>query len=272
MTSASNFVGDLFERTRNGRVGAVLAVSVACITHVALASYTPAAHSVRPPMEPPLELEFVAEEPPPPPPPIPEPIPEPPSVEPVLRAPAAAKPVPTPAAPPPPPAAAPAVVTAKEIEPAQASADMLDFTSDPTATQLSSGVVAVGGKGDRGVRTASLSTPQVTTTRPAAGGGGGEELTQLGDLSRKPSLGADDPCRGFFPSGALDNSAKVAIMVVIKKDGSVKSTSLVNESPAGQGFGAAAQACMKKQRFVPALDRQGQVAATAMRVNVRFNR
>lgn len=270
MTSASNFVGELFERTRNGRAGAVLAVSVACMTHVALASYTPDAHSVRPPMEPPLELEFVTEEPPPPPPPLPTS--EPPVVEPAPRAPAAAKPVAAPAAPPPPPAAAPAVVTAKELEPAQASPDMLDFTSDPNATALSSGVVAVGGKGDRGARNASLAAPQVTSARPAVAGGGGEELTQLGDLSRKPSLGVDDPCRGFFPSGALDNSAKVSLMVVIKKDGSVKSTSLANESPAGQGFGAAAQACMKKQRFVPALDRQGQLAATAMRVNVRFNR
>jgi TonB family protein len=259
----------LFERTRNGRAGTVLAVTLAFIAHAALANYTPDV-TPRSPKTPPLEVQFVAAEPPPPPPPPPATA-ESPIAEPKLQAPAVAKPAAAPAAAPPPPAAAPAVLTAKEIEPAQASADMLDFTSDPNATQLSSGVVALGGKGTHGVRTASVTAPAVALPR-AQGSGSGEALTQLGDLSRKPSLGVDDPCRGFFPPSALDNRAQASVLVVISKDGSVKRTSLVNESPAGQGFGAAAQACMKKQRFTPALDRQGQLAATQMRVNVRFNR
>jgi hypothetical protein len=61
-------------------------------------------------------------------------------------------------------------------------------------------------------------------------------------------------------------------MVTIAKSGRVSHTQLISESPAGEGFGAAARTCLAGQTFVPALDRAGNAAATAIRVNLRFSR
>jgi hypothetical protein len=52
----------------------------------------------------------------------------------------------------------------------------------------------------------------------------------------------------------------------------VQSARVVGETPAGQGFGGAARACMMSKHFTPALDKSGAVAATSLRVNVRFRR
>ena len=100
----------------------------------------------------------------------------------------------------------------------------------------------------------------------------GDALTPASDLSRKPRLPGGDPCRGFFPGIANDDAGDVALMVTIGKTGRVSSTQLLSESPRGQGFGAAARTCLASQTFVPALDRAGNSAATAIRVNVRFSR
>jgi len=62
------------------------------------------------------------------------------------------------------------------------------------------------------------------------------------------------------------------VLVTIAKSGAVSKVTLVSESPAGQGFGAAARTCMSRKRFTVALDREGNAAATAVRVNVRFTR
>jgi len=94
----------------------------------------------------------------------------------------------------------------------------------------------------------------------------------VADLSQKPRLDESDPCRGFFPQSALDDSAQVSVMVVVGKTGSVGRATVVSETPSGQGFGAAARACMSSKRFTPALDRAGSPTATAVRVNVRFRR
>jgi hypothetical protein len=59
---------------------------------------------------------------------------------------------------------------------------------------------------------------------------------------------------------------------VIGKSGQVSNANVVSESPTGQGFGAAARRCMLDQVFVPALDRDGNAAATALNVNVKFSR
>jgi hypothetical protein len=62
------------------------------------------------------------------------------------------------------------------------------------------------------------------------------------------------------------------VRLVIGKSGKVSSANVVSESPAGQGFGEAARRCMLDQMFVPALDREGNGAATALNVNVKFSR
>jgi hypothetical protein len=66
--------------------------------------------------------------------------------------------------------------------------------------------------------------------------------------------------------------ALVSVRVVINKTGKVSRADVVSETPSGQGFGVAARTCMLDQVFVPAIDREGNAAATALAVNVRFSR
>jgi outer membrane biosynthesis protein TonB len=210
----------------------------------------------------PVDVELAFREPPPPP---PEPEkeepkePEPPKAE-------APKPIAKLAAPPP-AARAGAVLTAAPDPTPEPSAEPFDFTSDPNSHVYGSGVVAVGGTADHGLAGARVGGTGIAPVRPV-----GDGLTAVGDLSQKPRLRRDDPCRGFFPDAARDDVAAVSVRVVIGKDGRVSSANVVSESPAGQGFGAAARRCMLDEVFVPALDRQGMSAATAINVNVKFSR
>jgi protein TonB len=244
----------------------LIAVLIAFAAHAGLGLYaarhTPEASAVVPPVN--VELTF-REPPPPPPEPTPEPPkePEPPKLE--APRPALAK-----VAAPPPAARAGAVLTAApDPTPAPADAEPFDFTSDPNSHVYGSGVVAVGGTATHGLAGARVGGTGLAPKRDAAPGDG---LTAAGDLSQKPRLREADPCRGFFPDGARDDVAAASVRVVIGKDGKVRNASLVSESPAGQGFGAAARRCMLDQTFVPALDREGNSAATAINVNVRFSR
>jgi hypothetical protein len=178
------------------------------------------------------------------------------------------------AAAPPEPARAGALITAKDDPVKTPAADEpVDFTNDPSVLGFGSGVVAVGGKAQVG-----LAHARPTTAAPSTGVNGvaprptGEALTAASDLSRKPALGESDPCRGYFTSRATDDVASASVMVTIGKSGAVSNVRVVSESPAGQGFGAAARTCMGGKRFSPGLDRDGNPTATAIRVNVRFMR
>jgi hypothetical protein len=153
--------------------------------------------------------------------------------------------------------------------PSPAPAEPFDFTSDPNSHVYGSGVVAVGGTATHGLAGARVGG---TGTAPVSGPPSGDGLTAASDLSQKPRLRVNDPCRGFFPAAAQDDVAVVSVRVVIGKNGQVSSANVVSESPAGQGFGAAARRCMLDQVFVPALDRDGEAAATALNVNVKFSR
>jgi len=160
-----------------------------------------------------------------------------------------------------------------DLAPAQQTDEAVDFTNDPNAASFGGGVVAVGGTasfGALGARATSIggSAPKApVVARPV-----GDALTPLSDLSRKPQLPGSDPCRGFFPSGAQDDVGDVAVLVTIGKSGQVTNTQLLSENPSRQGFGAAARTCLASRQFVPALDRAGNSAATAVRVNLRFSR
>ncbi|MGC4087595.1 MAG: energy transducer TonB [Polyangiaceae bacterium] len=216
----------------------------------------------------PVEVELVA---PPPPPAPPEPLPEretPPEPQAAPRmAPARAA-----AAPPPAPAQAGALHTAKDDPSAQAQPEPLDFTHDPNVAGFGAGVVAVGGTAAFGVKNAAPAPRQAEQGVAPAAKTSGESLTAAADLGRKPSLGESDPCRGYFPQAASDDVANASVMVTLNKSGSVSKVTLLNETPSGQGFGAAARACMQSKHFTPALDREGRPTATAIRVNVRFSR
>lgn len=259
-------LADLFGRPRGGRgasfVGWALALGAhALVGWIALEHHTARASVERPP----VEVEIAAPPAPPPEPPAPKLAEAPHPVTPVARA----------AAAPPPAAQAGALHTAKE-DPSEAAHadDPLDFTHDQSVQGFGGGVVAVGGKAKFGAAGAALGvapSPSVAA-RVVAPRASGETLVAAGDLGRKPSLTEPNPCQGYFPNDAAVDEGSSSVLVTIAKSGAVSKVTLVSESPPGQGFGAAARTCMSRKRFTVALDREGNAAATAVRVNVRFTR
>jgi hypothetical protein len=81
-----------------------------------------------------------------------------------------------------------------------------------------------------------------------------------------------DPCRGGFPPDARDDAGDVSARVIVRPDGSAASASVDAESPQGQGFGAAARACLLATRFAPGVDRAGAAVTAPAVVHVRFRR
>jgi len=160
------------------------------------------------------------------------------------------------------------VLTAAPTAPEAETSEPFDFTSDPRTTTFSSGVVAVGGTGSHGLAGAQLGGSAPEPRRVARGDG----LTAASDLSQAPRLRRADPCHGFFPKSARDDIASAVVRVVVDTQGVASRVSVVSETPPGQGFGAAARTCMLEQNFLPALDRAGRAAATAVNVNVHFSR
>ena len=260
-------VTELFGRAsrRSGLItlGWVLALGSHAGAALLFANQHAEAAAVRTP--PPVEVEFVM-------PPEPE-IPVPPAPAPAVPEPArAARAVPANAAPPAAARAGALHLAKADATPAQQPDAAVDFTTDPNAASYGGGVVAVGGTASFGAAGARV-VPRGTAPRAAVGTGPvGDGLTPVSDLSRKPRLPGGDPCRGFFPGGAHDDGGDVAVLVTIGKSGRVSRTQLLSESPRGQGFGVAAQSCLASQAFIPALDRAGNSAATAIRVNIRFSR
>jgi TonB family protein len=260
-----DFVSELFAKAAQRRSLRRVAWLVAFALHAGVGLLALRESHAATVLAPPLEIELA------PPPSTPEPPP------PVVKAPAAepervaaARPA---VAAPPEPARAAALLTAKaDPQPTPNADEPVDFTNDPSMLGFGSGVVAVGGRAEHGVSRARPSAPG-----PVAGVGqgprtSGDAITPVSDLSRKPSLGESDPCRGYFPGAANDDVASAAVMVTIGKDGAVSGVQLLSESPPQQGFGAAARACMNSKRFSPGLDRDGRPAKTQVRVNVRFTR
>jgi outer membrane biosynthesis protein TonB len=260
-----DFVVELFDRARQRRALSTLAWGAAIGGHLLLAGFAVGERRHAPPPPAPLEVELTQPEPPAPPPPPPGPKPEEHAPEPQVAAIAAA--------PPPMPAHVGALVTAKaDPTPSPAHDEPVDFTNDPGALGFGSGVVAIGGRAEVGVKQAALSSAPAAGTSRVVHGPVGDTLTPVGDLSRKPSLGESDPCRGYFPSSAADDVASAAVMVTIGRNGSVSGVQLLSESPPKQGFGSAAKTCMASKHFSPGLTRDGQPTATAIRVNIRFTR
>jgi hypothetical protein len=259
----SDFVAELFEKAAPRRSLRHLAWGIALLVHASVVAVAVRESRAAPLLPRPLEVELAP--PAPPPNPVPAPKLEERAAERTLARPAAAAP--------PEPARAAALLTAKEDPPAAANAaEPVDFTNDPNALGFGSGVVAVGGKAQVGLKHAQPSLAPSAPSSAGRPGSIGEALTPASDLSRKPSLGESDPCRGYFPSAASDDVASAAVMVTIGKSGAVSAVQLLSESPPKQGFGGAARACMTGKRFSPGLDRDGRPTATAIRVNVRFTR
>jgi hypothetical protein len=258
--ASSSLVRELFERTPRRRLAALAALFVALTGHALAGTMTPIARETLRVPPPPVAVEFLPPEASPPaPPPARVEHDDTPALARVGRAPA--------------PAAAGRLLTARPDAVAEQNREPLDFVSDPSGHGYGSGVVAVGGSaafGKPGARAGVATGRERLPAGPAQPAGGG--LVSAADLGRPPRLSETDPCRGFFPGGADDDSAQASVLLVIGKSGAVASARVVAENPPRQGFGRAARDCMLSKRFVPALDRAGMAVATSLRVNVRFSR
>lgn len=166
------------------------------------------------------------------------------------------------------PARAGALLTAPAPQaPPPANAEPVRFVTDPNGRGYGSGMVARGGTAERADELVPAPQAPRAPAGPAKPG-----LVLAERLSRQPSLGAHDPCRGFFPEGARSDRGEVSVIATVQDRGRVVQTEIELESPAGQGFGAAARACLSRQRFEPALDEDGKPAAARTRVRITFAR
>lgn len=206
-----------------------------------------------------------------PPPAPPEPEPEKVSV-PEPEEPAAPVATRTAAQPPPQAARAGALLTAKESAPSAKNDELVDFVTDPNGTSYGSGVVARGGTADHGARGATAAGVGTAPAPRAVAAPPGDGLVAPENLSRRATLNERDACAGFYPSEADADSGAVTLRVIVRADGVVSSSSVTSETPAGQGFGKAARACLQKKRFEPSLDRAGTPVAAATTLKLRFVR
>jgi hypothetical protein len=263
----SPLIAELFGAAQPRRAFGLLGWGVALGAHLLAAGLALSEQRTAPRTLEPLLVELLPHEPEAPP-PAPLSLPKAPAERVVERAPLPK----AAAAPPPEPAHVGALLTAKaDPSPSLKADEPVDFTNDPNALGFGSGVVAIGGRAEIGASHARPSAEAAAAARSVAGGAG-EALTPASDLSRKPALAESDPCRGYFPTGAADDVASSAVLVTIAKTGAVSAVQLLSESPAQQGFGAAARTCMTGKRFSPGLDRDGNPTATRIRVNIRFAR
>ena len=235
-------------------------VALACTVHGACVVYfaSERADILETPKLRELEVTMLDPEPPPPIAPLPEPEPaKPPPAARAERAKAAA----------PSPARAGALLTQPETpSPTPTADEPMRFVTDPNGRGYGSGMVARGGSADH----AEQAVPVPPTPAPIASAKPG--LVFAEHLSRQPSLGALDPCRGYFPQTAQSNRGEVSVIATVRDQGTVVRTEIENESPLGQGFGAAARACLAKQRFEPALDDTGKPSAARTRIRIQFSR
>jgi hypothetical protein len=214
----------------------------------------------------PLEVEL-APAPEPAPSEMPEPEEEPLRAEPI--APVQAKAAPRLVA-----TAAPAIAAAAKVGALLTSGETMDssepvaFLSDPNGGTYGSGVVAHGGTADHGTgRVITAEAPPSLPSRPS-----GDEVTPAANLSRPPSLEEADACRGFFPREAVVDVGKVDLIDIVQPSGRVKTVNIARETPAGEGFGAAARTCLLAKRFAPAMDRAGRAVTAQTAVRVHFTR
>jgi len=236
-----------------------VAIAVAIVAHVAVALSSPRVAAHRLEVPPPLEVELAAERPPPPP-AAPAPIQDSKLTAPLPTA--RAHSVDKPAA---------LARAGKLVASAGSSSDgdaPLDFVNDPNGGSYGFGVVSKSGTAASATAAPSAERPSAPPPRVSAA----PALALPQDLSEKPRLLGDDPCRGFYPTTALVDSGSVVVRVVVDSGVRVQSIALASETPAGEGFGTAAERCLRDKRFSPALDTAGLHVATTTTVRVHFDR
>ncbi len=261
LRAESMWLRTLGERDGSGR--GAMALLIAAAAHAGLVAYALTQPPPPPAFTAVTEVELQQPAPPAPPPP-PPPEPETPPEAPKEPAPAARAPRAHRAAPPAPaPAAAAPLRTIEEN--VKTAEEPVRFVTDPNGTAFGYGTVARGGTGTGESGAQLPQGPEV----PASGAGGHGKAPEL---SRPPSLGESDPCRGFFPSKAQADRGEVQLKVRVEADGKVRSVTLAHEAPSSQGFGPAARECLLSKRFSPALGKDGQPVAVVSPVTIRFSR
>ena len=147
-------------------------------------------------------------------------------------------------------------------DPAASDPEPMRFISDPSGRGYGHGVVARGGQVDHGTG---------SEPRPLAPASPSERFTPAERLRRQPSL-LGDGCAGYFPAQARPNTGQVALLATLHASGAIARIEIESETPQGEGFAAAARACLTRRRFSPALNERGQPTATRARINLRFSR
>jgi len=231
------------DRGGSSALFAVVALAAHCAVGSLLARHARAATNEPP--APPTEVEFVA--PPDPPKPVAVPVPEEVREDRVAVPTTAGRPARAA------PARAAAVVTAAG---APNDGDPVTFFADASGTAY-----AQGPSGPATTGAAPTARPPTPSAAPPK-----KQQTMT-----PPRLVETNPCRGFFPTHADDDTATVTMLVEVQPNGRVTTALVVAESPLGQGFGVAARTCMLSRRFVAATEDGVEVAAKAT-VNVHFSR
>ncbi|MEO7094657.1 MAG: hypothetical protein ABI175_15475 [Polyangiales bacterium] len=155
--------------------------------------------------------------------------------------------------------------------------DPYTFETDPDGKEFAGGTSQIGGGDKPGAPGA------VASGAPGGTGTGDAKKGPLSappppppaptvDLSKPPTLGEPNACKGFFPADADDDSATVQVLITVQPSGAVTTASVLSENPKGQGFGKAARTCLLSKKFTPGLDKLGNPAASTTTVNLRFVR
>lgn len=164
-----------------------------------------------------------------------------------------------------PPAAAGALHTARE-DAQPSAAEPVRFAVDANGAGYGFGVVAQGGAGTGRGGNAPSAVPAAQASAPTT------HAPALRAFAVPPRLDESDPCRGFFPTQASEDRGEVTVKLLISDTGAVQRVGVLSETPTGQGFGRAAQTCLKAKRFVPARDAEDRATAAEAPVTVRFSR
>jgi periplasmic protein TonB len=209
------------------------------------------------------DIDLLKAETPPPPPPAPK---EEPKEEPAPREAAKEKLN----EPPPAAAAAKASTVLTQAPDPNEPVDLTNAFVTGNADTYAGGVTQSTGTSDTAVRALNVApggAPGGTGTKPGP-------AAFAPDRSRPASLaGSKDWKCDFPPEADVDqvDQAFVVVQVATRADGSPDHVSIL-EDP-GHGFGRAARICAMKERYDPALDREGNaIAGSTKSIRIRFER
>jgi hypothetical protein len=166
---------------------------------------------------------------------------------------------------------------ARRSGPATVRASRRAVAKVPPAVAVATRVAAAAGGAPEpdaaaGDGAATAGGDAATTGSSAPGGDEWSSTRRSSNNRSRPTLVGSMFCDGFFPYRAHDDDATVRIAVRVDPAGAPATLKIEKESPAGEGFGVAAQSCLKFARFRAATDRGGLAVASTARLEVTFHR